>query len=95
MVHEYVSEQWQFGISGSDLAGVRSEGSAESLEGGWRRQLGDLELGLLGNKLAFQIYSLFSTAARHGPGGICTQCSCLPVRMEPGGGTELVDSFDM
>jgi hypothetical protein len=55
MVYEYVAEEREVRVFGGDLACIRLERRAESLEGGRVGQLGDFELGLLGYEFAFKV----------------------------------------
>jgi hypothetical protein len=90
MVNEYEAQQRELRVLGSNLAGVGAEGRAKALEGGGRREFGDFILCLARDELALEIYEGSVVVGARGADGD-RQCSCLPVSMEPSGGTDIMD----
>jgi len=97
MVDEDVPEDGQLRVEGGHLAILRFEGGAEPPERRGRVQLRDLPLNLLGDQLALQICGdaqLVSFGRANRLGRRQTekdnniQCSCFPVSVWPGGGTD-------
>jgi hypothetical protein len=58
MVHKNISQDREVRVQRTYFAKVGFEGGAEALEGGWRVELCDFELDLLGDQLALQVYCL-------------------------------------
>ena len=90
MVDKYISQDGQIRFLGRDLALVRLEGGAEAPEGGGRVELVDLPFYLLRDELALEVCGRESVSCRPGERSKvrrkCSQCSCLPVKVCPGGG---------
>lgn len=94
MVYEDVAEEWELRVFRRNLPGVRTEWSTEALQRSWCVELANLILGLLGNELALEIYLQISLACAVARWLVCIQCSCFPVKIEPSGGTDMVESFE-
>lgn len=56
MMHEYVAQDRQFTVDGSNLAERRLKRGAEALQRGRVVELGDLEFDLVADKFAFEIW---------------------------------------
>lgn len=56
MMHEYVAQDRQFAVDGSNLAEWRLKRGAEALQRGRVVELGNLEFDLVADKFAFEIW---------------------------------------
>lgn len=87
MVDEYVSKDGKLRLLRGDLALVRLEGSAKAPEGGGGVELADFPFYLLRDELPLEICEEKSCQLRNlSEARRCSQCSCFPVKLWPGGG---------
>jgi hypothetical protein len=71
------------------------EGRAKAPQGRGRGKLGDFVFGLLGDEFALEVCASVVSVASDVWMALCRlQCSCFPVKMEPSGGTDMVENLD-
>jgi hypothetical protein len=94
MVDKNVAKEGQLRVFGRNIARIRAEWRAEALQGGRCVELRYLVLGLLRDEFALEVWICFSI--NHAVLGLVqyVQCSCLPVKMDPSGGTDIMENLE-
>jgi hypothetical protein len=95
MVNKNVAKEGQLRVLGRNLARIRAKWRAEALQGCRCVELRYLVFGLLRDEFALEVckyiismYYAISELVQY------VQCSCLPVKMDPSGGTDIMENLE-